>query len=245
MKSDGLALKIEIGTHEFRGRLPLLPLRFKLWEAYDDVVEAAKVLLPLTDDERLDLQTELEAQLDQRLRAELEREIAPERRTEIEAIREAGVQLHNVDHSISSLRGFELDEDEVAVRVSFDWDLVDEDDLVQVAIAAIGLCWDDEPLEIEADFLRKGKPARGKFLVPGQTAKLFRILDRDVIAFGEHVSHALALRVKASPVELYRAGKAIQEKVTDSIPRSTEVDEAADFSAAGTAPSTGSTSSRG
>lgn len=210
---DGLALEIQIGAATFEGRLPLLPARFKLYEAYADIVEATRIWTPLEEADLLELE-------------------------------EARKEDQTLEDQVEEAPGLKF-EDEVVLRSSLDFALLDSDDIAAVCVACIGFCWADEPLEVEAWTVRKrGKPRLETFLLPGQTSQLFRALDRDVISFGDHVTEALSHRGLIDPRELYRAGRKLREQIADSLPSPAEVEEAAEKSEAGGEGCTASTSSR-
>ncbi len=209
MNREGLALRFEIGARDFRGRLPLLPHRYAIWNAFDEATNAATVKTILSNEEladRLDLQLE-----------------------EVEELRENG--MVELETRVESARGLELSKDGEVLSVSFEPELLNVDDVGALSLAAIGLIWDDEPLEIETPVVKNGRVSRRVFLIPGQTSQLLRVLERDLIIFGEHIGDALGARGLTDPRDLYRAGRKIRETIVRSIPKTTEVEEAAGNSA--------------
>lgn len=101
---------------------------------------------------------------------------------------------------------------------------VDVDDIVSLALAAIGLCWAGDPLEIPSyRVLRRQLKQRGE-----ESEALFE--------YGEHVFDALYESHK--PQELHDAGYSLILKVYESIPTKAEVEEATDFTEGPAAPST-------
>jgi hypothetical protein len=219
MNGEGLALKIQIGTREFDGRLPLLPHRYAIWNAFDEVTTAATVRRRLTDD-----------QLSERLGLDLD---------QLEELR----KNDELGSRVEAARGLELSEDGAVQSVEFDPDLLNVEDVGALALASIGLVWDDEPLQIEAPVVKNGRVSRRVFLVPGQTSQLLRVLDRDLVVFGEHVGDALGARGLTDPRELYRSGRKIREEIVLSIPKTSEVEEAAGNFGARAETFTGSSSS--
>ena len=195
---DGLALKIQIGDASFRGRLPLLPLRFKLWEAYSAAIDATRVLRSLEPSEVLELEESFEKD---------------EGFETFEAFVEARADLELVDGLVH--------------RKDHDFDLLDSDDIAAICLACIGFCWADEPLEVETWTIKRGRPVLSQYLLPGQASQLFRTLDRDVVSFGECMTDALAARGLTDPRALFRAGRDLREAVVDSIPKAVEVEDAA------------------
>jgi len=87
----------------------------------------------------------------------------------------------------------------------------DGTDMTHVALAAVGLCWDDEPLDVPSF-----RVVRRRMTAKGEEADA-------LVEFGECVYDALSQH--HAPQALYDAGTALIDAAYESIPTDSEVEE--------------------
>ncbi len=185
---EGLALTITVDGQDYPCRLPLMPIRFALVNAWRDCI------LKGADQEHPDTH-------------------------DLAAICFAAVALcwagapFRVEYWHEEVRVDEVELEEVEL----------DDD------GAALLDEDDEPIFKTAEVETHIAEMRSVWVPPAD--RLFRILDRDVVRFGEHVQAGLSEVGLIDHVDIYKAGRVLHNRISGSIPKKPEVEKAAeDFS---------------
>ncbi len=198
--SEGLALTITVAGQDYPGRLPIMPIRYSIINAWRDCVKGA------VDKDDDDMLNELD---------------------DLAAICMAAIALCWAGEPFK-------------VEYWHEEDIVEEVELDEIETDADGaavLNELDEPVYKTEKVERHVAEMRSVWIPAGD--RLFRILDRDVIRFGEHVQGGLTSVGLVDYSSMFHAGRKLFRALTDSVPKAAEVEQAAaDFSS----PAGGSTS---